>query len=149
MAGLNKVMIIGHLGQDPDTRYTQGGDAVTTISVATSRQWKDKQTGEPKEKTEWHRCVFWGAKAETVGQYLKKGSKVYVEGELETRKWDDKDGVTRYTTEIRAFQFQFLDRKEGSRPPHPAGDQATTEPQKQDAPAQQEIAEDFDDDIPF
>lgn len=149
MSGLNKVMIIGHLGQDPDTRYTKGGDAVTTISVATSRQWKDKQTGEDKESTEWHRCVFWKKQAETVGKYLTKGAKVYVEGELQTRKWEDKEGVTRYTTEIRAFQFQFLDRK-SDRPPHPADGapaaaEDTSAPQQATAP----LEDDFDDEIPF
>ena len=129
MGSLNKVMIIGYLGQDPDTRYMDSGDACTTISVATTAKWKDKASGEQKEQTEWHRCVCFGKRAETMSEYLRKGSQVYVEGELRTRKWDDKDGITRYSTEIRVFQFSFLDRKgESDRPLHPAGQQNSTAP---------------------
>lgn len=151
MGSLNKSMIIGFLGQDPDVRYTPSGDAVTTISVATTDRWKDKQTGEQKEQTEWHRCVAWGKQAETIAEYLTKGSQVYVEGKLQTRKWEDNNGITRYTTEIRIFQFSFLDRKsEGgrSRPPHPAEDGSTEPPASTRTDAQNELNE-FDDDIPF
>ena len=116
MGSLNKAMIIGFLGQDPETRYTDNGTAVTTVSVATTSRWKDKQSGEQKERTEWHRCVAWGRQAETFAQFLKKGSQVYIEGELQTRSWEDKDGIKRYTTEIRVWQFSFLDRRSTSAP---------------------------------
>lgn len=108
MASINKVILIGHLGQDPATRYMPNGDAVTNISVATTETWKDKQTGEKKEQTEWHRCTFYRKLAEVVAQYLKKGSSIYVEGKLQTRKYTDKDGVERYTTEIIADTMQML-----------------------------------------
>lgn len=110
MAGVNKVILIGNVGQDPDVRYLSSGDAVANISIATSEQWKDKSTGEKKEKTEWHRVVFFRRLAEIVGQYLTKGSKIYVEGKLQTRKWE-KEGVDMYTTEIVANQMQMLDAK--------------------------------------
>ncbi|MEM7243858.1 MAG: single-stranded DNA-binding protein [Acidobacteriota bacterium] len=117
MAGnLNKVMLIGRLGVDPETRYTQGGAAVTNLRLATSEQWTDKQSGQRQEKTEWHRCVLWGRQAEIASEYLQKGRLVYVEGRLETRKWQDKDGNDRYTTEIRARNFQMLDRGDGPPP---------------------------------
>ncbi len=112
MASVNKVIIIGHLGRDPDSRYAPNGDAICNITVATSDTWKDKQTGERKEQTEWHRVSFYGRLAEIAGQYLRKGSAVYVEGSLRTRKWQDKEGQDRYTTEIRADSMQML----GSRP---------------------------------
>jgi single-strand DNA-binding protein len=112
MASVNKVIIVGNLGRDPDSRYLPNGDAVCTLSVATTDSWKDKQTGEKKEQTEWHRIVFFGKLAEIAGQYLRKGSAVYVEGSLRTRKWQDKEGQDRYTTEIRADSMQML----GSRP---------------------------------
>ncbi len=111
MASVNKVIIIGNLGKDPETRFIPNGDQTTTITVATTDIWKDKQTGEKKEATEWHRVVFWRKLAEIAGQYLKKGSPVYIEGALKTRKWTDKDGVERYTTEIVADQMQMLGRK--------------------------------------
>jgi single-strand DNA-binding protein len=114
---LNKVMLIGHLGFDPEVRYMPSGDAVTNIRLATSRRWKDKQSGENKEITEWHRVVFFNIGnfrlAETAGQYLKKGSKVYIEGRLQTRKWQGADGKDNYTTEIVAEQMQMLDSKGG------------------------------------
>jgi single-strand DNA-binding protein len=115
MSGINKVIIIGNLGQDPETRYMPNGDAVCNISVATSESWKDKQTGEAKEKTEWHRIVMFRGLGETAGQYLKKGSKVYLEGKLQTRKYD-KDGQTHYSTEIIADKLEFLSPKSESAP---------------------------------
>jgi single-strand DNA-binding protein len=108
MASLNKVQLIGNLGRDPETRYMPNGDAVTNIAVATTESWKDKATGEKKEITEWHRVTFYRKLAEIAGQYLKKGSSVYLEGKLQTRKWTDKDGVERYTTEIIADSMQML-----------------------------------------
>lgn len=120
MASVNKVIILGNLGRDPETRYAPSGDAVTTIAVATTDSWKDKATGEKKEKTEWHRVTFWGKLAEIAGQYLKKGSQVYIEGSLHTNKYTDKDGIERYTTGIKADQMQML----GSRPAGSADDGA-------------------------
>src|SRR5205814_599043 len=113
MASVNKVIIVGNLGADPETRYMPSGDAVTSIRVATTSKWKDKATGESKEETEWHRITFFGRLAEVAGQYLKKGSQIYVEGSLRTRKWQDKDGQDRYTTEIRGDVMQMLGRREG------------------------------------
>ncbi|MDT8384417.1 MAG: single-stranded DNA-binding protein [Gammaproteobacteria bacterium] len=107
--GVNKVILIGNLGQDPEVKYMPNGNAVTNVTVATSESWKDKNTGEQKENTEWHRVVFFRRLAEIAGEYLKKGSKVYVEGRLQTRKWQDKDGSDRYTTEIIANEMQMLD----------------------------------------
>ena len=106
--GINKAIILGNLGQDPTIRYTAGGAAVTSFSIATSETWKDKNTGEPQERTEWHNVVFFGKLAEIAGQYLKKGSKIYIEGKLQTRKWTDKNGIDRYTTEIIANEMQML-----------------------------------------
>ncbi|MDR2624875.1 MAG: single-stranded DNA-binding protein [Zoogloeaceae bacterium] len=114
MASVNKVILIGNLGRDPEPRYTASGDATCNITVATTDTWKDKQSGEKKEATEWHRIVFFGRLAEIAGQYLKKGSQVYVEGSLRTRKWTDKEGHERYTTEIRADEMKMLGRREGS-----------------------------------
>src|SRR6056300_801500 len=111
--GINKVIIVGNLGQDPETRHMPSGGAVTNLSIATSETWKDKQTGEQKENTEWHRVVFFNRLAEIAGEYLKKGSKVYVEGRLQTRKWQDKDGNDRYSTEIVANEMQMLDSRGG------------------------------------
>ena len=108
MASVNKVILVGNLGRDPETRYMPNGDAVTNITLATTESWKDKNSGEKKELTEWHRCTFYRKLAEVVGQYLKKGSQVYVEGKLTTRKSTDKDGVERYTTEIIADSMQML-----------------------------------------
>lgn len=113
MASVNKVIIVGNLGRDPETRYAPNGDAICNITVATTDNWKDKQTGERKEQTEWHRVSFYGRLAEIAGQYLRKGSPVYVEGSLRTRKWQDKEGQDRYTTEIRAEQMQMLGSRQG------------------------------------
>jgi single-strand DNA-binding protein len=114
MASVNKVIIVGNLGRDPETRYATSGSAICNITVATSRQWKDKTSGEKKEETEWHRVVFYDRLAEIAGEYLKKGRPVYVEGRLKTRKWQDKEGVDRYTTEIVAEEMQLLGSREGS-----------------------------------
>lgn len=111
--GINKVIIVGNLGNDPEIRYTQSGTAIANISIATSETWKDKQTGEPREQTEWHRCVAYRRLAEIIGEYLKKGSKVYIEGRLQTRKWQDKEGIERYTTEIVVNDLQMLDSRSG------------------------------------
>ena len=134
--GVNKVILIGHLGRDPEVRYASDGKAIANISLATSESWKDKNSGQKQEKTEWHRVVFFGRLGEIVGEYLKKGSSVYVEGKLTTRKWQDKDGKDRYTTEIVAREMQMLGGKGEAKP--------------QQAPAQKAaLADDFDDDIPF
>lgn len=109
--GINKVILVGNLGQDPETRYMPSGNAVTNISIATSESWKDKQTGEQQERTEWHRVAFFNRLAEIAGEYLKKGSKVYVEGSLRTRKWQGQDGQDRYTTEVIATEMQMLDSR--------------------------------------
>ena len=110
--GVNKVILIGNLGQDPDIRFTQNQKQVANVSIATSEQWTDKQTGQKQEKTEWHRVVFFDRLAEIVGQYLKKGSKVYIEGKLQTRKWQNQQGVDQYTTEIVANEMQMLDSQQ-------------------------------------
>lgn len=144
MAGVNKVILIGNLGQDPEIRYTQGGDAVATLSVATSETWKDRDSGEKRERTEWHRVVVWGRLAENVKQYLAKGSKVYIEGKLRTRKWQGQDGQDRYTTEVVVDMqgtVQFLSTRQTAQ----NGPQASG-----GAPAGQgHGGPEFDDDIPF
>src|SRR5687768_3538613 len=121
MASVNKVILIGNLGKDPETRYMPNGDAVTNITLATTETWKDKN-GEKQEKTEWHRVVFYDKLAEIAGEYLKKGRSVYVEGRLKTRKWQDKDGVEKYTTEIVATDMQMLGSREGMGGGGPADD---------------------------
>lgn len=113
MASVNKVILIGNLGRDPETRYMPNGEAVTNVTIATSETWKDKASGERQEKTEWHRVTFYRRLAEIAGEYLKKGSQVYVEGRLETRKWQDKDGKDRYTTEIIANEMKMLGSRSG------------------------------------
>jgi single-strand DNA-binding protein len=113
MASINKVILIGNLGRDPEVKYAPSGSAIANVTIATSRQWKNKDTGEKQEETEWHRVVFYDRLAEIVGEYLKKGRPVYVEGRLKTRKWTDKDGVEKYTTEIVAEQMQMLGSREG------------------------------------
>ncbi len=110
MAGINKVILIGRLGRDPEIRYTPGGAAVANFTMATSEEWRDKETGEKQERTEWHRVVAWRRLGEICGEYLKKGSQVYIEGRLQTRDWEDRDGNKRYTTEIIAQNMQMLDR---------------------------------------
>lgn len=146
--GVNKVILVGNLGGDPETKYMPNGNAVTNITIATSESWKDKQTGQPVEKTEWHRVVFFNKLAEIAGEYLRKGSQVYVEGQLRTRKWQDQSGADRYTTEIVASEMQML----GGRPEGAQGNQGQRPPQQQAAQqsgAQGPMPEDFDDDIPF
>jgi single-strand DNA-binding protein len=113
MASVNKVIIVGNLGRDPEVRYTPNGNAVCNVTVATSRQWKNKESGEKQEETEWHRVVFYDRLAEIAGEYLKKGRSVYVEGRLKTRKWQDKDGKDQYTTEVIAMEMQMLGSREG------------------------------------
>lgn len=113
MASINKVILIGNLGRDPEVRYTPSGAAVCNVTLATSRNWKDKTSGEKQEETEWHRVVFYDRLAEIAGEYLKKGRSVYVEGRLKTRKWQDKDGVEKYTTEVIANEMQMLGSREG------------------------------------
>lgn len=138
--GINKVIIVGSLGNDPETRSFPDGGAVTNISVATSEKWKDKQTGADKEATEWHKVVFNGRLAEITAQYLKKGSKVYIEGKLKTRKWQDKQsGQDRYSTEIVAREMQMLDSRQDNQ-----SYQQAPQPQQQ-----QKQAPEFDDDIPW
>ena len=119
MASVNKVIVVGNLGRDPETRYMPDGAAITNVSVATSFQWTDKTSGEKKEETEWHRVVFRGKLAEVAGEYLKKGSQVYVEGRLRTRKWQDKEGQDRYTTEIVGERMQMLGARAGAGEPRP------------------------------
>lgn len=176
--GVNKVILVGNLGQDPETRYMPSGGAVTNISVATSESWKDKQSGEPQERTEWHRVAFFNRLAEIAGEYLRKGSKVYIEGSLRTRKWQDQSGQDRYTTEIIANEMQMLDSRggqsEGGYSAPPKNDQYNNQnnnqyndqhsnqnpgqnsgqntspnnPQPNNAP-QTAAMDNFDDDIPF
>lgn len=151
--GVNKVILIGNLGSDPEVRYTPSGSAVANITLATSESWRDKQSGELQERTEWHRVVFFNRLAEIVGEYLRKGSKVYVEGALRTRKWQDKAGLERYTTEIVAAEMHMLDRKGGGIEAFDHHEAATEGAQAgfQAAPptATAPVAEDFEDDIPF
>ena len=147
MASVNKVIIVGNLGADPETRYLPSGEAVANIRVATTDRWKDKASGEMKEATEWHRIAFFGRLAEIAGEYLKKGSQVYVEGTLRTRKWQDKDGQDRYTTEIRGEVMQMLGRREGS-----GEAREPSEPRSEaKAPAKKPAGkfDDMEDDIPF
>lgn len=134
--GVNKVILIGNVGQDPECRYTQGGDAVTTISLATSEQWVDKQSGQKQERTEWSRVVFWRKLAEVVSQYVVKGSKLYVEGKLQTRKWTDQNGIERYSTEIKAHEMQLLDGKPSGHASQPPKDGAYAGTWQHAAPAQ-------------
>ena len=147
--GINKVILVGNLGNDPETRYTAGGAAITNITIATSEHWKDKQTGQPAEKTEWHRVVFFNRLAEIAGEYLKKGSKVYIEGKLQTRKWQDQSGADRYTTEVAANEMQMLDSR-GDTGGGQMSDGSGMAPQHQKPPqAMPPVVDDFDDDIPF
>lgn len=144
--GINKVILIGNLGQDPEVRYMPSGGAVTSVSIATSETWKDKQSGESQERTEWHRLVFFNRLAEIAGEYLRKGSKIYAEGRLQTRKWQDKNGQDRYTTEIVVNDMQMLDSRgagaASSAPPIEAYQQ------QEPATAMPSTAQ-FDEDIPF
>jgi len=157
MASVNKVILVGNLGRDPETRYTTAGEAVTNIRLATTDTWKDK-SGEKQERTEWHSIVFFGRQAEIAGEYLKKGRQIYVEGRLQTRKWQDKEGQDRYTTEIVADRMQMLGNREGGSAPmasEPPDHGAPAEPRgearpggKGSAPAKKNV-DDLDDDIPF
>ena len=151
MASVNKVILIGHLGKDPEVRYMPNGDPVATITVATTDTWKDKSSGEKKEATEWHRVVFFRRLAEIAGQYLKKGSQVYIEGRLRTRKWQGQDGQDRYTTEIHADEMKMLGKREGmGDAPREGG--GRSEPRKPAASAPASGGSnfnDFEDDIPF
>lgn len=153
--GVNKVILVGNLGQDPETRMMQNGNAVTNISIATSESWKDKQTGQQQERTEWHRVVFYNRLAEIAGEYLSKGSKVYVEGTLRTRKWQDNNGQDRYTTEIISNEMQMLDSRgmnsgaDGGGGNYQPTSAPAAAPQQQPATAGADNFNDFDDDIPF
>lgn len=159
--GINKVILVGNLGKDPEAKFMPNGNAVTNITVATSESWKDKQTGQQQERTEWHRIVFFNRLAEIASEYLKKGSKVYIEGSLRTRKWQGQDGQDRYTTEIVASEMQMLDSRGGAAdydsPSAPMQSAAPQSPpqskpasQPQGAPAASDSGFDsFDDDIPF
>ena len=148
--GINKVIIIGNLGADPEVRYMPSGSAVTNIRVATTEAWKDKQSGEMQERTEWHRIVLYNRLAEISGEYLRKGSKVYIEGSLRTNKWQDQSGNERYTTEIIANNMQMLDPRNGGSPgtfePSMSEEQHGTKSSSKSEPV---IAGDFDDDLPF
>ncbi|HBO6998516.1 TPA: single-stranded DNA-binding protein [Pseudomonas aeruginosa] len=148
MRGVNKVILVGNVGGDPETRYMPNGNAVTNITLATSESWKDKQTGQQQERTEWRRVVFFGKLAEIVGQHVKKGQQLYVEGSLRTRKWQAQDGQDRYTTEIIVDmhgQMQML----GGKPGNEQAAQSRPSPQQQSAPQQRSAQDEFDDDIPF
>ena len=159
--GINKAILIGNLGADPEVRYTAGGTAVANVNLATSDQWKDKQSGEMQDRTEWHRLVFFGRMAEIAGEYLKKGSKIYVEGRIQTRKWQGQDGQDRFTTEIVANDMQMLDGRagggsasydgggQGGGQYQGGGQQRQPQSKPQPAPAEQGFDEDLDDDIPF
>ncbi|ROO27260.1 single-stranded DNA-binding protein [Salinisphaera orenii MK-B5] len=166
--GVNKAILIGNLGADPETRYTAGGTAVTNVNIATSDTWRDKSSGEMQERTEWHRVVFFARLAEVAGEYLRKGSKVYVEGRIQTRKWQGQDGQDRYTTEIVANEMQMLDSKGGGSAPFGGGGgqqraqgggygggggqsqerSQNQQPQRQPA-GDPGFDDDLDDDIPF
>ncbi|HEY5898544.1 MAG TPA: single-stranded DNA-binding protein [Burkholderiales bacterium] len=154
MASVNKVILVGNLGRDPETKYMPDGAAITNVSIATSHQWTDKASGEKKEETEWHRVMFRGRLAEIAGEYLKKGSQVYVEGRLRTRKWQDKEGHDRYTTEIVADSMQMLGSRAGSG--EPRGEPREPMAQKAAEPKAAAVAkkpagkfDDMEDDIPF
>jgi single-strand DNA-binding protein len=153
MASVNKVILVGNLGADPETKYLPSGDAVTNIRLATTDRWKDKASGETKEATEWHRIAFFGRLAEIAGEYLKKGSQVYVEGRIRTRKWQDKEGQDRYSTEIVADTMQMLGSRSGAgEPREPRGEAGGARPAEAKAPAAKKPAgkfDDMEDDIPF
>ena len=151
MASINKVILIGNLGRDPETRYSPNGGAICNVSIATTRSWKDKTSGERREETEWHRVVFYDRLAEIAGEYLRKGRPVYVEGRLQTRKWQDKEGVERYTTEIIATEMQMLGSREGGGAGEmDAGAPRETASRPPAAAAKKPVGFDqTDDDIPF
>jgi len=152
--GVNKVIIVGNLGQDPEVKYMPSGQAVCNISVATTDSWSDKASGEKQEKTEWHRVVFFRRLAEIAGEYLHKGSQVYIEGRLQTRKWQDQSGVEKYTTEIIANEMQMLGGRGGGASgggfdAPPAADDGYGSSSTKPAKSAPSTADDFDDDIPF
>lgn len=156
--GINKAILIGHLGADPEIRYMPSGQAVANVSLATSESWKDKQSGEAQERTEWHRVCFFNRLAEIVGEYCRKGSKVYIEGRIQTRKWQDQNGVERYTTEIIASEMQMLDSKGGAPMGGPMdsmansmGSQAAPRSfgSSEAAPVAAAMTESFEDEMPF
>jgi single-strand DNA-binding protein len=151
MASVNKVIVVGNLGRDPETRYMPDGAAITNVSVATSFQWTDKTSGEKKEETEWHRVVFRGKLAEVAGEYLKKGSQVYVEGRLRTRKWQDKEGQDKYTTEIVADRMQMLGSRSGAGEPRSEAPMESRAAEPKPAAAKKPAGkfDDMEDDIPF
>lgn len=146
--GINKVILIGAIGQDPETKFTAVGAAVTNLTLATSESWKDKQSGEMQERTEWHRVVFFNRLAEVAGEYLKKGSKVYIEGKLQTRKWQDQSGQDRYTTEIVANEMQMLDSRQNNNQSQSSGYQSQMQNAKT-LHSTKNKKDVFDDDIPF
>ena len=143
MSGVNKVILIGNLGRDPETRHMPSGAAVTNFSIATSETWRDRDSGEKRERTEWHKCSTFNRLAEIAGEYLKKGSKVYVEGSLQTREWE-KDGQKHYSTEIKVKELQMLDSREGGSAGASSDARRNANPPEEPNPA-----DDFDDDIPF
>jgi single-strand DNA-binding protein len=160
--GINKVILVGNVGLDPEVRFLPNGNAVTNISIATSESWKDKQTGEKQERTEWHRVVCFNRLGEIVGEYVKKGSKLYLEGSLRTRKWQDPQGQDRYSTEIVASEVQMLDSKGGSSQSYQSAPQGQYQQDNMSAPKQaahqkapqteataQDAFDDLNDDIPF
>jgi len=150
--GINKVILVGNLGKDPEVRYTPDGRAIANVTLATSESWKDKNTGQQQEKTEWHRVVIFGKLAEIAGEYLKKGSQVYFEGKLQTRKWTDQSGQERYTTEVVidgfSGQMQMLGGRSGGESSFASSNQASPAPNQAPQPAPV-IDDEFDDDIPF
>lgn len=143
MAGINKAILVGRLGSDPEVRYTPSGVAVANFNIATSEEWKDKDSGEKKERTEWHRIVAWSKLGEICGEYLSKGRQVYIEGRIQTRSWEDRDGNKRYTTEIVATDVQFLGGRDAGSGPRAAGGGAASDSQGSPIQAPE------DDDIPF
>ena len=149
--GLNKVMLIGNLGADPEMRYTGNGNAVGNVRLATAESWRDRESGEQQERTEWHRVIFFGRLAEIVGEYLKKGSQIYIEGRLQTRKWQDREGNDRYTTEIVASEMQMLGSRGSSNEPTQNYERNQTTNSQSESPAKSgnTVPDEFDDDIPF
>ena len=150
--GVNKVTLIGNLGNDPEVRYSGNGNAVANVSLATAESWRDKDSGEQQERTEWHRVVFFGRLAEIVSEYLHKGSQIYVEGRLQTNKWQDKEGNDRYTTQIVANEMQMLGGRGGTsnnKAPAPESDDTVDSSPKKSEPIAKSPADDFDEDIPF
>ena len=149
--GINKVILVGNLGSDPETRYMPSGGAVTNLSIATSESWKDKQTGEQKDRTEWHKVAMFGRLAEIAAEYLRKGSQCYIEGKLRTRKWQDRDGNDRWTTEIIADEMQMLGGRGGGggAAPYSGGGGSSSNQPPSGGGGNAPPADDFDDDIPF